>query len=86
MENDIRRIPRLQGWDDEKIYFIDKKNIEFCIHDNEEVYNILLKICITLFQIGSKDEIAIFIEENRTFLEDVFKEADKSEEDIDETN
>ena len=52
MENDIRKIPRLQGWDDEKIYFYDEKNIEYCIHDNEEVYRILLEMCIMLFRTG----------------------------------
>jgi hypothetical protein len=68
MENDIGKIPRLQGWDDEKIYFYDRKNIEYCIYDDEEVYRILLEMCIILFQTSTKSEIATFIKGIQTFI------------------
>lgn len=42
---------RLHGWDDEKIYFWSKKNKkEYCVNDEEKLYNKLLKICVEYFK------------------------------------
>ena len=42
---------RLHGWDDEKIYlWSDKDKREYCVSDEEELYNRLLKICIEYFE------------------------------------
>jgi len=41
----------LHGWDDEKIYFWDdvaKK--EYCVSDNKELYEHLLKVCIEYYK------------------------------------
>lgn len=40
----------LHGWDDEKIYFWDEKEgKEWCVTDEEELYNQLLGMCIEYF-------------------------------------
>ena len=42
---------RLHGWDDEKIYlWSDKDKREYCVSDEEELYNRLLKICVEYFK------------------------------------
>lgn len=41
----------LHGWDDEKIYFWDKKSgQELCVSDEKELYNQLVKICCEYFK------------------------------------
>ena len=40
---------RLHGWDDEKIYFWDGEK-EYCVSDEEKLYNQLLEICIKYFK------------------------------------
>jgi len=42
---------RLHGWDDEKIYFWDEhKKKEWCVSDEEELYNKLVEICRSYFK------------------------------------
>ena len=37
---------KLYGWDDGKIYFMDEEcKKEWCVTDNEELYNQLIEIC-----------------------------------------
>lgn len=41
----------LYGWDDGKIYFMDEeRNKEWCVTDNEELYNQLIEICRKYFK------------------------------------
>jgi hypothetical protein len=41
----------LHGWDDEKIYFWDKEESrEWCVSDEEELYNQLVEICREYFK------------------------------------
>jgi len=41
---------RLYGWDDGKIYVWDEeKRKEYCVTDEKELYNQLLKICMEYF-------------------------------------
>lgn len=41
----------LHGWDDEKIYFWDeKRGEEYCVSDDKQLYEHLLKICIDYFK------------------------------------
>ena len=36
----------LYGWDDGKVYFMDEQQRkEWCVTDNEELYNQLIEIC-----------------------------------------
>jgi hypothetical protein len=42
---------RLHGWDDEKIYFWDQESSkEWCVSDEEELYNQLVEICENYFK------------------------------------
>lgn len=41
----------LHGWDDEKIYFWDdEEKKEWCVTDEEDLYNQLLEMCIEYFK------------------------------------
>ncbi len=41
----------LHGWDDEKIYFWDdEEKKEWCVTEEEDLYNQLLEICIEHFK------------------------------------
>ncbi|MCW3129772.1 MAG: hypothetical protein N2V75_06735 [Methanophagales archaeon] len=47
----VNRKQRLHGWDDEKIYFWDEeKGKEWCVTDEEELYNQLLGMCVEYFK------------------------------------
>ena len=42
----------LHGWDDEKIYFWDlESRKEWCVSDEEELYNQLVEICKKYFKV-----------------------------------
>ena len=46
----------LHGWDDEKIYFWDEEEgKEWCVTDEEGLYNQLLGICIEYFKNRGKE-------------------------------
>jgi len=41
--------PRLHGWDDEKVYFIDTAAVEWCVSDYPELVARLVEICQDYF-------------------------------------
>ncbi len=46
----------LHGWDDEKIYFWDEeRKKEWCVSDEEELYNQLVEICRKYFKEKRKE-------------------------------
>ena len=46
----------LYGWDDGKLYFWDeKRSKEWCVSDEKELYNKLLKMCIEYFENKRED-------------------------------
>ncbi len=50
MNKGLKKMP-LPGWDDEKIYFFDERtNREWCVTDETELYECLLKICKEYFE------------------------------------
>jgi hypothetical protein len=50
MEN-MKKTKELHGWDDEKIYFWDEeKKKEWCVSDEEDLYQEVLKICKRYFK------------------------------------
>jgi len=47
----------LHGWDDEKIYFWDEEfGKEWCVSDEEKLYNQLVEICRQYFKKSNKIE------------------------------
>jgi hypothetical protein len=49
---------KLYGWDDGKVYFFDEETRkEWCITDEEELYNRLIKICEEYFLKYKNDNV-----------------------------
>jgi len=47
----MKESKELHGWDDEKIYFWDEeRRKEWCVSDEEDLYNRLVEICRGYFK------------------------------------
>jgi hypothetical protein len=45
----FRHEPRLHGWDDEKVYFVDETGVEWCVSDYPDLLVRLVEICRDYF-------------------------------------